>query len=70
MEKEWLKISALTVDQAMTPNPTTVTPDTPIEEIATLMVEKGYHTLPVLEDGRLVGIIGKEDVLKTIASST
>jgi CBS domain-containing protein len=29
-------------------------------------VEKKYHTLPVLDAGKLVGVIGKEDVLRTI----
>lgn len=66
LEKEVEKIAAIRVSQAMTTNPVTVTPETPLEEIATLMVEKKYHTLPVIEDGKLVGIIGKEDVLKTL----
>jgi CBS domain-containing protein len=69
MEKELEKIAALTVEKAMTKKPVTVSPDTPIEEIATLMVEKGFHTLPVLENGRLVGVVGKEDVLRTLTSS-
>jgi len=69
METELEKIAALTVSKAMTRKPVTISPDTPVEEIATLMVEKGFHTLPVLENGRLVGIVGKEDVLKTLTSS-
>lgn len=66
VEKEIQKISATTVAQAMSPNPLTVTPETSIEDVATIMVEKNYHTLPVLEEGRLVGIVGKQDVLKTL----
>lgn len=66
IEKEVEKIAAIRVSQAMTPNPVTVSPETPLEDIATLMVEKKYHTLPVVEDGKLVGIIGKEDVLRTL----
>ena len=68
IESEFKKIAALTVSQAMTSAPATVLPDTPLDEIATLMVEKGYHTLPVLDQDRLVGVIGKEDVLKTLTS--
>jgi CBS domain-containing protein len=34
------------------------------------MVEKNYHTLPVVDDGKLVGIVGKEDVLKTLLIDT
>lgn len=65
-EKEIQKIAAITVAQAMTTNPVTVSPETMIEEAATLMVEKNFHTLPVLEGSRLVGIVGKEDVLRTL----
>jgi CBS domain-containing protein len=32
------------------------------------MVEKNYHTLPVVEGGKLVGVVGKEDVLRTLLS--
>ena len=69
IEKEVEKIAALTVAQAMTPKPTTVTPETGIEEVASLMVDKGFHTLPVVQDGKLVGVVGKEDVLKTLLPS-
>ena len=33
---------------------------------AALMVDKKYHTLPVTDRGELVGVVGKEDVLRTI----
>ena len=66
MEKEVDKIIASKVSQAMTPDPITIGPDTSLEEIATLMVNHNVHTLPVLEGSRLVGIIGKEDVLRTL----
>lgn len=65
-EREVEKIAASQVRQAMTPDPTSVAPDAAIEDVATLMVEKNYHTLPVVADGRLVGVIGKEDMLRTI----
>jgi len=52
----------------MTPDPVTVNSDTGIEEIAALMVEKNYHTLPVVDAGKLVGIVGKVDVLRTLIS--
>ena len=68
IDKEVEKIAALTVKQAMTTNPVTVGPDTDIEEVARLMVDKKYHTLPVVEDEKVVGIVGKEDVLKTLLS--
>jgi CBS domain-containing protein len=68
MDVEIEKIAATTVAQAMTKNPVAVHPETTLEEIATLMVEKNYHTVPVVEGGKLVGIVGKEDVLRTLVS--
>ena len=69
IEKEVRKIAALTVAEAMTPDPVTVQSDTTLETIAGLMVDSGFHTLPVVDQGTLVGIIGKEDVLKTLLSA-
>ena len=66
IDKEIEKIAALTVNEAMTPEPVTVSPDTDIEDVAKLMVDKKYHTLPVVVDGKVIGIVGKEDVLKTL----
>lgn len=70
LEKEVLKIAAITVANAMTPDPVTVGPETKIEEVALLMVDKNFHTLPVLDEGKLVGIVGKEDVLRIIIPSS
>jgi len=66
IDKEVERIAATTVEDAMTARPVTVDPDTGIEEIAAFMVEKNYHTLPVVDAGKLVGIVGKEDVLRTL----
>ena len=66
LEREVQKVAAATVADAMTPDPVCVEPDTELSTIASLMVDNNYHTLPVVKDGKLVGIIGKEDVLKTL----
>ena len=66
LEKEVAKIAATTVANAMTSDPVTIHPETELENIATLMVKHNTHTLPVLDQGKLVGIIGKEDVLGTL----
>jgi len=66
IEKQVQKIAAVTVAQAMTPNPVTVKPDTDIEAVAALMVDQSFHTIPVVEEGVLLGIVGKEDILKTL----
>lgn len=67
LEEELNKIAATRVEQAMVTDVTTVTADTPITEIANLMVEKHFHTIPVVDGMTVIGIIGKEDVLKTMS---
>lgn len=66
LEAELQKMAAATVGDAMSPNPVTITPETTIEEVATIMVEKKFHTLPVVHGGKLVGVVGKEDILRTL----
>jgi CBS domain-containing protein len=68
MEKEIERISATTVGELYTPEPATVDEKTPIEDIATIMTEKKFYTLPVLDGKRLVGIIGKSDIIRTLVT--
>jgi CBS-domain-containing membrane protein len=67
MEQELKKMAGYKVSDICTRNPVSVSPDTELDELATLMTEKKIHTLPVMADGRLVGIIGKSDIIRTIA---
>ena len=66
LEKETKKIAATTVAQAMTTDPFTIQPEMSIEEVATIMVNKNFHTLPVVDKGNLIGIVGKKDILETL----
>ena len=66
LEKEVHKIAASKVSEAMVSSPITVGPEATLEDVATIMVRHNIHTIPVVEDDKVVGIIGKEDVLRTI----
>ena len=66
MEQEMKKIAGSTVAEIYTSDPKTVSPDTPLEELATIMSEQQLHTLPVVENNKLVGIVGKRDIIKTL----
>jgi len=57
-------LSKLKVDEVMTPEIVTVAEDTPIEEAARVMVDNNIGGLPVLKEGRLVGIITESDLFK------
>lgn len=69
MEQEIQKMAGATVGDIYSKDPITVQEDTTIAEIATIMSERHVHTLPVLKDNVLVGVIGKKDIIKTIATT-
>jgi len=52
----------ITVNDLMTLIPSTITPDTPLRHIIGIMKSQGCRQLPVLDNGRLVGIISDRDV--------
>ena len=57
-----LKAGSITIDQIMTANPLCATSDTPASEALTLMVEKGFRHLPVLDENN--SIVGVLDITK------
>lgn len=67
LEKEIMRITATTVGEICTKKVITVSPETPLEEIATIMTEKKIHLIPVLKEGKIIGIIGKKDIIKGAA---
>jgi CBS domain-containing protein len=68
IEKEIKQISATTVSDLFTREVVTVDEKTPIDEIATIMTQKKIYTIPVMDGERLVGIVGKGDVIRTFIS--
>jgi len=58
-------LSKLKVEEVMTRKVITVAPSAPIEEAARIMVDNKIGGLPVVENGRLVGIITETDIFKT-----
>ena len=59
-------LSKLTVRKLMTKNPVTISRTTTVEEAARLMVDQDLSCLPVVEDGKLVGIVSKSDMFKIL----
>ncbi len=57
-------LSRMIVSEVMTKHPLTVTPDTPIEVAAKLMRKYKIASLPVLEEGKVVGIITESDLFE------
>jgi CBS domain-containing protein len=67
-EKRLRKAFASTAEDMMTADPDTVTPDTTVREAARRIYETGHNRLPVVEDGRLVGVVTRVDVLGALAA--
>jgi CBS domain-containing protein len=64
IEKEIKKMAAVTVADIFVRDVITVTEETPVEDIATIMSEKKVHLIPVVEGKKVCGIIGKMDLIK------
>ena len=62
-EQRLRKAFASTAADMMTEDPTTVAPDTPVAEAARIIHDSGHNRLPVVEHGRLVGVVTRVDVL-------
>lgn len=58
------KIGAITAGEAMTAPAATVEADRTMTAAATVMVERDINRLPVVDDGRLVGIISRADLVR------
>jgi acetoin utilization protein AcuB len=59
----------LRVRDAMTWDAVTIEPEAPLARAAALMFEGRFGSLPVVERGRLVGIVTERDVLKALAAT-
>lgn len=70
MDQEMKKMLGQTVRDICASELVTVSEDTPLSDIATIMSEKKVHTLPVLAAGKLVGVIGKTDLIRAISQSS
>lgn len=57
------------VEDAMTPNPYTVEAGDPLEKAVELMLHHGIGGIPVLENGKLVGIVTETDVYRAFVQA-
>jgi acetoin utilization protein AcuB len=59
-------LAGATVAELMSEEPATVTPEASVEDAASLLVVRKIGCLPVVEDGRLVGIVTETDLLAVL----
>jgi len=67
LEEQIAEATGLRVAEVMTRKVTTVTPETPVEEAAQLMVNRKIKRIPVVDaDGTLVGIVSRADIVRSV----
>lgn len=66
---QFAKLRALTAAEAMTAPAITITSSRPINEAAAIMTSRGINRLPVVDDGRLVGIVSRADLVRAYVRS-
>jgi CBS-domain-containing membrane protein len=66
LEEEIRNMAATTVSEICTKKVVSITEETSLEEVATIMAEQNIHLLPVIRGGTVVGIVGKADMVKAL----
>jgi CBS domain-containing protein len=66
LAQEYVRAHARRVSEVMTDRVFSGTPETPLSEIVALMEAKHVKRLPVVEEGRLVGILSRADIMAAL----
>jgi CBS domain-containing protein len=67
-EKELKRMTGQTVGDIYTKDVVIVEPTTTVHEIADIMCDKKIHSLPVVDEGKLVGIVSRIDLIRSMVS--
>ena len=65
---EYVRSSGRKVAEVMTPDPSTIDEDAPLESVVELMERRRIKRLPVVRNGRLVGIVSRANLMHALAS--
>jgi CBS-domain-containing membrane protein len=66
---EYVKEHSRKVTDVMTRSVVTATPETSLQEIATLLERNGIKRVPIVKDGKVVGIVSRANLLQALAST-
>ncbi len=69
LAREYQKAAGTTVGEIMTRSVITVSPDLPIESVAVVLDQHRIRRVPVVADGRLVGIVSRGDLIKALSTA-
>lgn len=66
--EEVRKVTARKVGEICATDVVTCTPETPVSEVASLMVDNKAHLIPVVSDGKMVGVVARLDVIRSMGN--
>jgi CBS domain-containing protein len=69
LAREYQKATGTTVGEVMTRSVVSISPVFEIETAASILHHRGIRRLPVVRDGRVVGIISRGDLIKALAGA-
>ncbi len=67
-QEDFKKLIAIKAREIMTKDVISVSKDMEINEIANMMVNNNINRVPVLEDGKIIGIVSRADIVKTLVN--
>ncbi|MCK5825438.1 MAG: CBS domain-containing protein [Desulfuromusa sp.] len=65
-QEEVDRVTAATVGELYREDPVTCSPDTTVRELAGLMSQHRVHLLPVVDDGKMVGVVARLDLIRVM----
>lgn len=68
LARDYVRSHGLVVSDVMTPGVVAVTPQTPLSEIADLMESRRIRRVPVVQNGRVMGLVSRANLLRAWAS--
>ena len=70
LASEYIKSHSRKVVDVMSRNVVTASPDTPLGDIAALLERNRIKRVPIVEGGKIVGIVSRANILQALASAT
>ncbi len=70
LKDEIRRLASRRVEDIFTRDPVTVGPEATLADLASVMADHGVHFLPVMEGGKLQGVVSRREIIRALASSS